>query len=179
MGAGVEDQRPSGADARRVSTTQVSKRVSWRWPIATTAVLAVTLVLTLLQFPFPSVRLALWRSQDALVDGQWWRLVTALLVQYDAAWQIVVVFALLAGIGFLAERTYGHGRWLLLYFGCGVVGQAFGFRWEPPDAGASVAVAGLLGAVCGRPAAAPTSPPPTPVDPLRRRPASTVYRRRG
>ena len=29
-----------------------------------------------------------------------------------------------------------------------MVGQAFGYRWEPPDAGASVAGAGLLGAVC-------------------------------
>ncbi len=30
----------------------------------------------------------------------------------------------------------------------GVVGQAFGYLWAPPDAGASVAGAGLLGAVC-------------------------------
>ena len=28
-----------------------------------------------------------------------------------------------------------------------MIGQAFGFLWEPPDAGASVAGAGLLGAV--------------------------------
>jgi rhomboid protease GluP len=119
-----------------------------RWPVATTAVLAVTVVLTVLQFPFPEVRQALWRDPDALAAGQWWRLVTPLLVQYDAVWQIVVVLALIAGIGTFAERIFGHGRWLLLYFGCGVVGQAFGYRWEPPDAGASVAGAGLLGAVC-------------------------------
>jgi rhomboid protease GluP len=119
-----------------------------RWPVATTAVLAVTVVLTVLQFPFPEVRQALWRDPDALAAGQWWRLVTPLLVQYDPVWQIVVVLALIAGIGTLAERIFGHGRWLLLYFGCGVVGQAFGYRWAPPDAGASVAGAGLLGAVC-------------------------------
>lgn len=41
-------------------------------------------------------------------------------------------------------RLFGPGRWLLLYVGCGVVGQAFGFRWQPYDAGASVAGAGLL-----------------------------------
>src|SRR5215218_5046291 len=58
------------------------------------------------------------------------------------------VFACIAGLGALAERVYGHGRWLLLYFGCGVVGQAFGYLWAPPDAGASVAAAGLLGAAC-------------------------------
>jgi hypothetical protein len=84
------------------------RRMPRRWPIATVSVLAVTIVLTVLQFPFPEVRLALWRDSHALAAGQWW---------------------------------------LLLYLGCGVVGQAFGYLWEPPDAGASVAAAGLLGAV--------------------------------
>ena len=108
----------------------------------------VTAVLTVLQFPFPQVRLALWRNPDALAAGQWWRLVTPLFVQYDAVWQIALVFAFIAGIGALAERVFGPARWLLLYLGCGVVGQVFGYRWDPPDAGASVAGAGLLGALC-------------------------------
>jgi membrane associated rhomboid family serine protease len=126
-----------------------SARVSlpWRSPVATASVLTVTAVLTVLQYPFPQVRTALWRAPGSLAAGQWWRLVTALLVQYDAVWQIVVVFACIAVVGVLAERIFGHGWWLLLYFGCGVIGQAFGFLWEPPDAGASVAGAGLLGAV--------------------------------
>jgi len=123
-------------------------RLPRRWPVATVSVLAVTVVLTVLQFPFPQVRLDLWRAPGALAAGQWWRLVTALLVQYDPVWQIVVVLACLVGVGVLAERIFGHGRWLVLYLVCGVVGQWFGFRWEPPDAGASVAGAGLLGAVC-------------------------------
>jgi rhomboid protease GluP len=123
------------------------ERLPRRWPIATVTVLAVTTVLTVLQFPFPEVRLALWRDPHALAAGQWWRLVTPLFVQYDAVRRIVVVFAFIAGIGVLAERVFGHGRWLLRYLGCGVVGQAFGYLWDPPDAGASGAAAGLLGAV--------------------------------
>ncbi len=95
-----------------------------------------------------ALRLALWRDPDAIAAGQWWRLVMALFVQYDAVWQILVVFACTAAVGVLAERIFGHGWWLLLYLGCGVVGQVFGVLWEPPDAGASVAGAGLLGAVC-------------------------------
>ena len=79
------------------------------------SVLAVTVVVTVLQFPFPAVRLALWRDPDALAAGQWWRLVTALFVQNDPWWQIVIVFALIAGIGAIAERLFGPGRWLLLY----------------------------------------------------------------
>jgi rhomboid protease GluP len=136
--------RSVAADSAQVGR---SRRGS-AWPLATAAVLAATAVLTVLQFPFPGVRLALWRDPDALAAGQWWRLVTPLLVQDDRVWQIVVVLALVAGVGVLAERLYGHGRWLLLYLGCGVAGQAFGYLWAPPDAGCSVAGAGLLGAVC-------------------------------
>jgi hypothetical protein len=69
-----------------------------RWPVATAAVLTVTVVLTVLQFPFPEVRQALWRDPAALAAGQWWRLVTPLLVQYDPVWQIVVVLGLIAGL---------------------------------------------------------------------------------
>lgn len=49
-----------------------------------------------------------------------------------------------------AERLFGHANWLLIYLGCGVLGQAFGLLWLPrtSDAGCSVAGAGLLGAVC-------------------------------
>ena len=119
-----------------------------RWPIATMSILAVTAVPTVLQFPFPAVRRALWRDPDALAAGQWWRLVTALFIQIDLWWQILIVFAFIAGIGAVAERLFGPGRFMLLYLACGVVGQAFGFWWQPYDAGASVAGAGLLGAVC-------------------------------
>jgi rhomboid protease GluP len=129
-----------------MSTAHEPERLRW-WPIATASVLAVTVVLTVLQFPFPGVRLALWRDPDALAAGEWWRLVAPLFVQYDAWWQIVVVFAVVAGTGLLVERVFGSAHLLLLYFTCGVVGQAFGYRWDPWDAGASVAAFGLLGAV--------------------------------
>jgi len=38
-------------------------RLPRRWPIATMSVLAVTVVPTVLQFPVPAVRLALWRDR--------------------------------------------------------------------------------------------------------------------
>jgi hypothetical protein len=94
------------------------RRLPRRWPIATVSVLTVTAVLTVLQYPFPQVRLALWRDPGALTAGQW-RLVTPLFVQYDAVWQILVVFACIAGVGVLAERIFGHGPPLLVGFGLG------------------------------------------------------------
>jgi rhomboid protease GluP len=92
-----------------MSSTHPTKRMPRRWPVATASVLAITVVLTVLQFPFPAVRLALWRDPDALAAGQWWRLVMPLLVQYDPVWQIVMVLTLIAAIGALAERVFGHG----------------------------------------------------------------------
>jgi hypothetical protein len=55
------------------------------WPLCTAVVLAITILLTVLQFPFPEVRLALWRNPDQIWPdqvraGQWWRLLTALFV---------------------------------------------------------------------------------------------------
>jgi rhomboid protease GluP len=131
----------------RTSIPRRRGRAPRRWPVATVSVLAVTTALTVLQYPFPQVRTALWRDPELIAAGQWWRLVTALFVQYDAVWQIVVVLACIAAVGVLAERIFGPGWWLVIYLGCGVVGQVFGYLWEPPDAGASVAGAGLLGAV--------------------------------
>ncbi len=118
--------------------------------ICTTAVVAITTLLTVLQSRFAEIRLALWRDPAEIHAGQWWRLFTALFVQYDAVWMITVVLGLITAVGFLAERLFGHVSWLFIYLGCGVIGQAFGVLWLPhtSDAGASVAGAGLLGAVC-------------------------------
>lgn len=137
-------------DHRGQARDRITSRVWLKWPICTIAVLTITTVLTVLQFWFPGVRLALWRDPAQIRAGQWWRLVTALFVQYDRVWQIVSVLILVAAVGVFAERLYGHLNWLLIYLSCGVIGQAFGVLWLPhiSDAGCSVAGAGLLGAVC-------------------------------
>jgi hypothetical protein len=52
-----------------ITLGQAVDRLPQRWPIATVSALAVTAVLTVLQFPFPAVRLALWRDPNALAGG--------------------------------------------------------------------------------------------------------------
>jgi len=47
----------------------------------------------------------------------------------------------------LVERLFGACRWLGIYFACGVIGELAGYAWKPVGAGASVAGAGLLGAI--------------------------------
>ena len=119
------------------------------FPSATVAALAITIVLTLVQVAVPELRLDLWRDQDALESGQLWRLATPLLIQYDPWWNAAAVLALIGFVGAAAERVYGSARWLVIYLLCGITGQAFGYLWAPADAGASVALAGLLGALGG------------------------------
>jgi hypothetical protein len=117
------------------------------FPVATVAIVAVTIVVTLVQIAVPELRLHLWRDQGALESGEFWRLATPLLIQYDPWRDAAIVLGLIAFVGTAVERVYGAGRLLVIYVTCGVVGQACGYLWEPPDAGASVAGAGLLGAL--------------------------------
>jgi len=127
--------------------TWLEMQDSRAFPVATVVLLAVTITVTLVQIAVPEVRLHLWRDQGALQSGEFWRLVTPLLIQYDPPLDAAIVLGLIAFIGTAVERVYGAGRLLGVYITCGVVGQAFGYLWEPPDAGASVAGAGLLGAL--------------------------------
>jgi pimeloyl-ACP methyl ester carboxylesterase len=55
----------------RTPTTRAAA-VTARWPIATVSVLAVTGVLTALQFPFPQARTALWRDLHHQGDRIFW-----------------------------------------------------------------------------------------------------------
>ena len=50
-------------------------------------------------------------------------------------------------VGCIVERIYGPWRWLLFYLAAGLTGEIAGYAWQPQGAGASVAGAGLLGAL--------------------------------
>jgi len=115
------------------------------WPFATTATLLVTGIFTALQFPFSGVLETLRRNPQAFASGEWWRIVTPLLVHSDGWPQIVFNFAAIAVFGVVAECIFGHWRWLLLYLVGGIAGEIAGYAWEPLGAGASVGLFGLVG----------------------------------
>jgi rhomboid protease GluP len=50
-------------------------------------------------------------------------------------------------VGILAERIFGSIRWLILYFVPGITAEVIALFWQPYGAGASIAGAGLLGAL--------------------------------
>ena len=116
-------------------------------PWLTAAVLAGTAAVNLWAAADRSVLRALERDPESLSVRHWWRLASPLLVQSDGAAQLVFNLVTLALFGVLAERVLGRTRWLALYLGAGLLGQALGYAWEPPGGGNSVAVCGLVGGI--------------------------------
>jgi rhomboid protease GluP len=117
------------------------------WPWATIVVSGATALITGMQFVHPGLLAAMERRPGALGDHQYWRLFTPLFVHSDGWRQIAFNFPAIACTGYFVERIYGYRFWLVCYFLSGVMAELIAFSWQPTGAGASVAGAGLLGAL--------------------------------
>jgi membrane associated rhomboid family serine protease len=111
----------------------------------------------------PAVLDALRRDPAALGRGEWWRVLSPLLVQSDGGAQIVGNLVFLAIIGYFAEQRFGRARWLVLYLIGGIVGEAAGYAFEPHGAGNSIAIFGLVGGLLAAAAEDRASVSPVPV----------------
>jgi rhomboid protease GluP len=126
------------------STPGTARRI----PVATTAVLAVTTVITLFQFAYPEVLELLKRRPGCLAAGEWWRIISPLFVHSQGWPHLVFNVAWIAYVGVVVERSFGSARWLIIYFVSGVIGEFAGFAWKPDGAGSSCGGSGLIGALC-------------------------------
>jgi membrane associated rhomboid family serine protease len=93
-----------------------------RPPVATAVVFVVTAAVSVLGLVRPEVLAALQRTPQGL-HGDWWRSFTALFVQDGGVAGTVSNLAFLLVLGVLAEQVLGPGRWLVCYFGAGLVGE--------------------------------------------------------
>jgi membrane associated rhomboid family serine protease len=117
---------------------------------ATTVITAVTALTGVVQFIHPALVLSWRRDPSALQSGQWWRLITPMLVQGSGVFQYAFNLAGSALVGPSVERRYGSRALVLLYLAGGIAGIAFGYSVHPHDfdSGSSDAVAALVGALC-------------------------------
>ncbi len=126
----------------KVDTTAQSKSPR---PILTILVLIVTTIGALLQFLNPQVLTALRRDPAALAAGEWWRLLSPLLVLDGSFW---IHFATDAAgfllVGIIVEQRLGRLRWLALFILAALAGEIAGYAWDPTGAGASIALFGLI-----------------------------------
>ncbi len=85
-------------------------------------------------------------------DNQWWRLLTAMFLHFDAE-HLINNMVMLCCIGSRVEKIAGHGRMLLIYFLSGAGGSLLSLYMMlrtgdyAVSAGASGAVFGLIGAL--------------------------------
>jgi len=85
------------------------------------------------------------KINQAIVLGQWWRLLTAVFLHADLLHLGMNTYALIA-FGPQVEQIYGRWRFLLSYLTAGLTGSAFSFLLNPyPSVGASGAIFGLIG----------------------------------
>lgn len=123
-----------------------SERTKPAVPVAALLLIGVTALVTGLQFVFPQVLTAFRRNREALLAGEWWRMVTPLFVQAAGRVQAFINGVFMITLFPLAERLYGK-RLLALYFIPGVIGEIFGYLWRPDFAGSSLGIAGVMGSL--------------------------------
>lgn len=131
-------------------TTPARRRVVHRstaW--LTSAVGAGTLAVSVAALASAALMQAMTRDLAQLHSGQWWRLITPVLVQPDGWGQLVFNLLGIALVGAALERRTSRAAWTLTYLLGGVGGILVTSAWHPADigGGSSDAVAALIGAL--------------------------------
>jgi len=85
-------------------------------------------------------------SRDAVLAGEWWRLVTAIFLHGGVEHLVGNAVALFV-LGMVCEHAFGRVQFLFLFLMCGIAGSVVSMLTSPgPSVGASGAIFGLQGA---------------------------------
>lgn len=118
-----------------------------RFPWATVVTLVAVGVPTLIQLIWaPGLLNLLERNGPLILEGQWWRLISAFVVQDGALPGAVFNVVTLAVVGREVERLLGSARWILVAVLSVIGGELWGLIVQPVGAGNSIANFGLAAA---------------------------------
>lgn len=143
----AERSAPRPPVEQRVPVSAPSKR-----PLVTYTLLVITIIIFLLQsasqyiFGYDLVAGMGMKVNDLILEGQYWRLFTPMLLHGSILHLGFNMYALyIFGPGL--ERYYGHGRFILLFILSGFAGNVFSFAFSASNSlGSSTAIFGLLAA---------------------------------
>ena len=119
-----------------------------RRPVLTVVVCAVTLVVSTVALLCPAL-MRLFVRNPQLRTGQWWRVVTPVLVQPSGWGQVAFNLLGIAVIGAALQRRFGWAGWSFTYLAGGSGSVLIYLAWHPSDTGggSSAAVAAMIGAL--------------------------------
>lgn len=121
-------------------------RLAFRRYPATVAGSAAVTIGFIAQWLLPTEAL-LQRDPVAIAGGQWWRLITSVLVQGSGWGQFLFNTLGMVVIGVAVERTRGTALWLIAALVAQVGASLCALWWAPEvnDSGSSLVVGGLVG----------------------------------
>jgi len=130
-----------------VSTPDIEAAGPASFPTLTAVVFAATLAVSVAALFIPDLMVLFTRDLAKVRQGQWWRVVTPLLVQSSGWGQLVFNLAGLAVVGAVVERRVSRTTWALIYLVGGVGSIGLGSAWHPAatGGGSSDAIAALIG----------------------------------
>ncbi|TAK12414.1 MAG: rhomboid family intramembrane serine protease [Anaerolineae bacterium] len=147
------DESQSQPPEIRVPVARVAVRLPGGPPFVTYSIIGLTVVVYLFQMLSTFVLggdlpLALGaKINEYMLDGQWWRFITPVLLHGSVLHIGVNMYSLYA-IGPQLEPFYGHWRFLALYLLTAFTGVVLSFALsDGASVGASTAIFGLLGAL--------------------------------
>jgi membrane associated rhomboid family serine protease len=122
--------------------------INRKFPIVALILTVLIGVPSLLQFAFPQITDALSRQPDLELQGQWWRVVTAIAAQDGGIQGAIFNLIVLAVVTTLGERAWGRWRMLVLFLAPSIALNLLAVVWNAPGGGSSFASDGLLLSMC-------------------------------
>jgi rhomboid protease GluP len=131
-----------------VAETICQKDKKRKTPTLTLTVCGLLTICLVAQLRFPHLLILLQRNTAKIVvEGEWWRILTALFLQdgwvIGGLTNIVALFF----IGSLVEQVRSRRDWLLISIVGALVTECVALRWQPIGAGNSIATCSLAGSL--------------------------------
>ncbi|MCK5793684.1 MAG: rhomboid family intramembrane serine protease [Anaerolineales bacterium] len=150
--SGMVDIEGEKVPVQGTSNQRVKIQLPERKPYITTALLVIMAVFYALQwftdlvFGYDLLAIYGMKSNELIIAGEYWRLVTAMFLHGSIIHLGFNLYALYI-LGRRVERFFGSFRFLALFLIAGIAGNLFSFAFtEAPSLGSSTAIFGLLGA---------------------------------